>query len=134
MLPHQGAGAGQAIEVRTRKLIHVSCKLTCSIPFVKDAYVLSHILGNKLTTKATLRHALSAYEAVRLPAASQVLSGSKESGLLYEFNHPDLGQDYESLGPRIEKQWDWVWANQPDDDVKRALDLFRSKCNTLAGE
>ncbi|KAH8119270.1 FAD/NAD-binding domain-containing protein [Phellopilus nigrolimitatus] len=105
MLPHQGAGAGQAIE---------------------DAYILAQILGSSLTTKNTLTDALKAYENVRLPMANNVLRGSKDSGLMYEFDYPGLGEDYARLGRAIQKQWDWVWASHPDEDVARGLACLKA--------
>ncbi|KAL5523639.1 hypothetical protein ACEPAG_7812 [Sanghuangporus baumii] len=100
MAPHQGAGAGQAIE---------------------DAYVLAKLLGNPLATREALALVLLAYEHVRRPMANAVLQGSRDSGLMYEFNYPGLGDHYGALGPVIQSQWDWVWATHPDEEVARGL-------------
>jgi len=99
MSPHQGAGAGQAIE---------------------DAYMLARILGHPDATLSTLPHALLAYEHVRLPLANRVLQGSKDSGELYEFNG-HCEDDLQTLGPAIGKQWDWLWETTPEREVERAL-------------
>ncbi|EIN11914.1 FAD/NAD(P)-binding domain-containing protein [Punctularia strigosozonata HHB-11173 SS5] len=64
MLPHQGAGAGQAID---------------------DAYLLASILGNRSTTISTLPAALQAYQTIRLPMANHVLEQSRVSGMMYAF-------------------------------------------------
>jgi salicylate hydroxylase len=58
-LPHNGAGAGQAIE---------------------DAYVLGDILRLPECTQETLPQFLLAYEAVRRPRASKQQVQSRESG------------------------------------------------------
>jgi salicylate hydroxylase len=58
-LPHNGAGAGQAIE---------------------DAYVLGQLLGSDGCTKETLPSFLQAYEDVRRPRASKQQVHSRESG------------------------------------------------------
>jgi len=105
MPPHQGAGAGQAIE---------------------DAYVLAQILGSPLASRDTLFEALKAYEHVRLPIANHVLEGSRESGQMYEFDS-SLGCDYERLGPAIQQQWDWVWASQPGEDAQRGINCLRPR-------
>ena len=39
---------------------------------------------------------------------------------MYEFDGPD-GDNYELLGPNIQKQWDWVWETQPDEDVLKGV-------------
>ncbi|KAF8586521.1 FAD/NAD-binding domain-containing protein [Ramaria rubella] len=104
MTPHQGAGAGQAID---------------------DAFILAGILGSPNTTKQALTTALRAYEHIRLPMASHVLQGSRDSGRMYEFNGPQ-GTEYEVLGPAIQKQWDWVNVSTPEEDVARALAWMQS--------
>jgi hypothetical protein len=58
-LPHNGAGAGQAIE---------------------DAFVLGELLRLPECTHATLPQFLLAYEAVRRPRASRQQVHSRESG------------------------------------------------------
>ncbi|TFY51588.1 hypothetical protein EVG20_g10929 [Dentipellis fragilis] len=109
MLPHQGAGAGQAIE---------------------DAFILASLLGDPSVTPLTLEHALKAYEHVRLPLANHVLTGSRESGRMYEFvGEYDFG-DCEQLGPTIERQWDWVSEDGPDEDAQRALLWMRDSIHT----
>jgi salicylate hydroxylase len=58
-LPHNGAGAGQAIE---------------------DAYVLGELFRLAECTRETLPQFLLAYEAVRRPRASRQQVHSRESG------------------------------------------------------
>ncbi|KAF5393346.1 hypothetical protein D9757_000791 [Collybiopsis confluens] len=102
MSPHQGAGAGQAIE---------------------DAFILASLL--EVASKETLPYALEAYQCVRRPFANHVLEGSYESGVMYEFNSGLLTDDYEVLGPAIEKQWHWVEEPSPEAERLRALDCFK---------
>ncbi|KAA1475202.1 FAD/NAD(P)-binding domain-containing protein [Dentipellis sp. KUC8613] len=108
MLPHQGAGAGQAIE---------------------DAFILASLLGDPSVTPLTLEHALQAYEHVRLPLANHVLTGSRESGQMYEFVGKYGFVACDQLGPTIERQWDWVSQDGPDADAKRALLWMGDKMN-----
>lgn len=119
MLPHQGAGAGQAIEVSCLNDVYV---LSTNLR-PKDAYILAQILGYEGVTKETLPNALRAYEKIRMPIANKVLQGSRESGMMYEFNS-ELGQDFVRLGPAIQKQWDWIWESSPEDDAHKAIDCF----------
>ncbi|PPQ77194.1 hypothetical protein CVT25_011040 [Psilocybe cyanescens] len=99
MSPHQGAGAGQAIE---------------------DAYILANLLSK--ASKNSLPRILDAYQAVRLPAANQVLSGSYESGAMYEFNS-EYGDNYESLGPAIQRQWGWIDEPTLQESLEVAIKL-----------
>ncbi|KAF9453996.1 FAD/NAD(P)-binding domain-containing protein [Macrolepiota fuliginosa MF-IS2] len=100
MAPHQGAGAGQAIE---------------------DAYILACLLGK--ATIDTVEQALLAYEKVRLPAANAVLQGSFESGKMYEFDSVH-GEEYAVLGPAIQAQWNWISATTVEQDVGDAIEYF----------
>ncbi|KAI0821662.1 FAD/NAD-P-binding domain-containing protein [Trametes gibbosa] len=102
MTPHQGAGAGQAIE---------------------DAFILAELLGNTHTTLSTISRALQTYEHVRLPPANHVLRGSYESGNMYEFNGP-LWDDIVRLGTQIGSQWDWLSATTPEEERQKALRLL----------
>ncbi|KAF9010481.1 FAD/NAD-P-binding domain-containing protein [Cyathus striatus] len=101
MTPHQGAGAGQAIE---------------------DAFILSSLLAQ--ASPKNVGAALAAYETVRLSAANEVLRESYRSGMMYEFIS-EFGEDYERLGPAIQKQWDWIDRTTPEQDRMRALELFK---------
>ncbi|KAI1794210.1 FAD/NAD(P)-binding domain-containing protein [Ganoderma leucocontextum] len=102
MTPHQGAGAGQAIE---------------------DAYILAEVLGHANTTTASLPQALAAYESVRLPMANHVLEGSRQSGDMYEFNGP-VGEDLTLLGPQIGNQWGWLWQSTPQSERDEAFQML----------
>jgi hypothetical protein len=66
-LPHNSAGAGQAIE---------------------DAYVLGELLRLPECTRGTLPQFLRAYEAVRRPRASRQQVHSRESGEVRPRPHP----------------------------------------------
>lgn len=103
MTPHQGAGAGQAIE---------------------DAYILSELLGSPLTNLETLSEALKAYEQIRKPLASHVLQGSRDAGRLYEFSGPPK-DNYPELAACISKQWDWLWTSTPEQDAELALSILK---------
>ncbi|THH19975.1 hypothetical protein EW146_g1292 [Bondarzewia mesenterica] len=129
MLPHQGAGAGQAIEVRVR--------LPSSLPAVsiakntamtksngQDAYVLASLLGHPSTTRETLVRTLKVYEMLRMAQAQRVQRGSRESGRMYEFDHAEYGERYAVLGPAIEGQWAWLTEGSAEEDVGRGVELL----------
>ncbi|KAH8107255.1 FAD/NAD-P-binding domain-containing protein [Cristinia sonorae] len=112
MLPHQGAGAGQAIE---------------------DAYILANILGDPSVTPATISHALKAYEDVRLPFANARVEDSRVNGLLYQFNseHEDR---LETLGPTLENRWNWLWETSLEEEVQQALGILGAKLQPTTWE
>ncbi|THH21151.1 hypothetical protein EW146_g364 [Bondarzewia mesenterica] len=64
MLPHFGAGAGQALE---------------------DAYVLGRLLTHPLTTHERIDTALAIYQDIRLEFAKDIVSRTRKVGMMYEF-------------------------------------------------
>ena len=75
--PHQGAGAGMAIE---------------------DAAVLSALLGNvKGADPSELERALRAYDAVRRPRTQRLVTTSRDAGMLYDFQKEGVGDDPELI-------------------------------------
>lgn len=79
-----------------------------------------------LTTRETLSVALKAYEHVRAPMAKHVLKASRENGVMYEFDSPELEDDYTRLSTAIEKQFEWIWSTHPEDEVNRAITYLAS--------
>ncbi|KZT25299.1 salicylate hydroxylase [Neolentinus lepideus HHB14362 ss-1] len=109
MAPHEGSGAGQAIE---------------------DAYLLGTLLGHPHTTRATLPAALAAYDRVRRPFAEGVQRRSRENGLLFTFARHDIDRArvdagvLRDLGERVRANWAWAWETTLDGDVERAVGML----------
>ncbi|KAJ7227879.1 salicylate hydroxylase [Mycena haematopus] len=64
MTPHQGSGAGQAIE---------------------DACILATVLGHRRTTRENLPRALRIFDEIRRPATTNVVEGSRMNGRYFSF-------------------------------------------------
>ncbi|MBZ9566960.1 salicylate 1-monooxygenase [Modicisalibacter tunisiensis] len=99
MLPHQGAGAGQALE---------------------DAYVLASLLTDDACTRHNAPQVLAAFAAVRHARTCQVQRTSHEAGDLYEYRMPGIGDDGAHLAAELETRFDWLWNHDPRDDVAAA--------------
>lgn len=98
--PHQGAGAGQAIE---------------------DGYILSRALADWLSggRKTPLKDWMELYQRIRLPRAQKVVTTSREAGALYEFESPDLiDLPYDEAVPivaeKLKSRMKWIWAEDLD--------------------
>jgi len=107
MVPHQGAGAGQAIE---------------------DGYILGRALGDYLNEDflegTALKHWMDLYQRVRLPRAQKVQETSRHAGELFQVNAPDmLGKSYEEsisiLSECASKRMQWIWTEDIDDAYER---------------
>jgi salicylate hydroxylase len=89
--PHQGAGAGQAIE---------------------DAYVLSELIG-KVKSAGELEAAFKAYDEVRRPRSQRVVTTSREAGHLYELEDGNAGFDLKKTKDLLQTRYKWIW----DEDL-----------------
>ncbi|KAH7364504.1 hypothetical protein BKA65DRAFT_390107 [Rhexocercosporidium sp. MPI-PUGE-AT-0058] len=105
--PHQGAGAGQAIE---------------------DAFVLSNLLGQVKTTNE-IEKAFHAYDAVRRPRSQKVVRTSREAAAIYEFEDENLGTDLENIKTRLEERYDWIWDEDLPKQLKAAQDIMGSNAS-----
>ncbi|KIK05653.1 hypothetical protein K443DRAFT_334762 [Laccaria amethystina LaAM-08-1] len=108
MSPQQASGAGQAIE---------------------DAFVLATLLGHRLTRLGNVHQALSIYDSVRRPIATEVAHRSLVNGRLFGLQHPDLDADMEperlpEIGEAIKDNWKWTWSTTIDSSVNDALRLL----------
>lgn len=132
MLPHQGSGAGQAIE---------------------DAYILASLLADDNTNKDTLSTALSVYDQIRRPRGTDVQRYSRNGRQVYDFQTPtftdiDLDHLYSLSGAHLKEhgetddyavkklwetgamlaaEWEWAWTTDSEEDRKSALKIFEEK-------
>lgn len=93
--PHQGAGAGMALE---------------------DAYVLSCLIGQVRETK-DLQRAFGQYEAVRKQRTQSLVQSSREQAALYDLEAQGVGDDVQKIAEILPHRWDWIW----DYDIEAAL-------------
>ena len=80
----------------------------------------------KGATRDNAHIALCIFDDARRKDANGVLSGSYESGVMYEFES-ELGDQYDVLGPEIQRQWDWVLRTDPKDNSVRAVEELRKR-------
>lgn len=104
--PHQGAGAGQAIE---------------------DAFILSNLIGD-ITDVSEIEHAFQAYDAVRRPRTQKVVTMSRETGLLYDSEYPGIGDDIVKMGEMLRKAYRWIWDEDLGKQLESSRDIFSGVC------
>lgn len=97
--PHQGAGAGQAIE---------------------DAFILASLLGDENTKSASdIPAAFKAYDAVRRPRSQRAVSTSRAAGLTYAFQGP-AGDDREKIQEELLRRYEWIWEEDMQKQEEQA--------------
>ena len=103
--PHQGAGAGQALE---------------------DAHILSHILG-ACRSPSDLLAAFAAYESVRMPRTKFVQIYGRLQGELLDLQRPDVGTDLEKLKAIIDVPIREIWNCDLGAELEKAQVVMRRK-------
>ena len=102
-LPHQGAGAGQAIE---------------------DAFVLAEVLAAKnVRTKADVPRAFKAYDAIRRPRSQKVVSTSRVAGKNYKMQGAP-GKDLVKLRLDALTRFNWIWYEDMEVQAERAVAIL----------
>ncbi|KAG6844819.1 hypothetical protein H0H87_003386 [Tephrocybe sp. NHM501043] len=113
MAPHQGSGAGQALE---------------------DAYILATVLGHPSTTKDTLHRALDIFDQIRRPPAQQVAENSRRAGQIFTLHGLNLDglsnnalfTKLKSLSEEFIKIWEWTWTTSIEESRREAIRLLES--------
>lgn len=99
--PHQGAGAGQAIE---------------------DSHVLAELLADpKVMNSQDVVAAFRAYDEVRRPRSQRVVTSSKENAELLCLCYKGVDDDEEKLKQTWSERYRWLW----DIDVKQQAESAR---------
>ncbi|BFZ64252.1 hypothetical protein YB2330_005391 [Saitoella coloradoensis] len=117
--PHQGAGAGQAIE---------------------DAYVLSEMFAHRISllhaqadsdwssesiiTPSDLYGIFSAYDHVRRDRSQKVVTTSREAGMIYDFEGKGVGGGVEKVKDAIVRRYDWIWKVDLEGEVRRGVEFM----------
>lgn len=100
--PHQGAGAGQAIE---------------------DSYILSGLLS-KVNSAHDLEKAFKAFDQIRRPRTQKVVTTSRQASDLYEFENEEIGFDLEQLSHLLNTRLKWIWEEDLPAQLNQAIGLM----------
>ena len=102
--PHQGAGAGQAIE---------------------DAHVLAELLADsRVTTPEHVAAAFQAYDAVRRPRSQKVMATSKGNADLLCLRHEGIGDDEQKLREEWDERYKWLWDIDIEEQAENARNIM----------
>ncbi|KAF8632801.1 hypothetical protein AX17_004756 [Amanita inopinata Kibby_2008] len=122
MTPHQGAGAGQAME---------------------DAYVLAHLLLSQpdldlLHSPSHIPLITHVFNAIRQPFGNHAVRMSRTCGKLSDLTDEDLEfpefeEGDETVGQEVlvglirkmERQWQWLWEAPVEEECRRASRMLR---------
>ena len=104
--PHQGAGAGQALE---------------------DAFILANLLGDpQVRSPSDIPAAFRAYDAIRRPRSQKVVTTSRAAGLTYGFEGP-AGDDVHQIREELLQRYQWIWEEDVNQQLEQAIILLRNE-------
>lgn len=104
--PHQGAGAGMAIE---------------------DALYLSTLLGMVGSgTGREISAAFSVYDQYQRPRTQKLVRTSRDAGLLYEMQLAGVGEDVEKIKDNLFQRMKWIWEEN-FENLDVAKDTLRGR-------
>lgn len=99
--PHQGAGAGMAVE---------------------DAYYLSNLLG-MVDEAGGINAAFETFDEYRRPRSQTVVATSRQAGTLYDMTYEGVGDDAEKIKEKLNLRMKWIWEEEFEnlDEAKEVL-------------
>ena len=102
--PHQGSGAGMALE---------------------DAFIMSNLLGS-VETEEGIEVAFKAYDRVRRPRTQRLVKTSKNCGNLFDFEDEVVGDDLEKLKENVRQRMKWIWNEDLHEHLEEAKRAMKS--------
>ena len=107
--PHNGAGAGQAIE---------------------DALCMSRVMSLVYDT-ADIPRAFAAFDKVRRPRSQQQVKMARDSGLLYDLQLLGYMDDWGKIKELLESKQKWIWDHDLNADIEEAQRTFKEETSRL---
>lgn len=107
--PHNGAGAGQAIE---------------------DALCMSRVMAH-VYRSADIPRAFAAFDKVRRPRSQAQVKQANESGWLYDLQLPGYMDDWEKVRDRLATKQQWLWEHDLEADVREAERVYAEETARL---
>ncbi|KAI6791152.1 putative salicylate hydroxylase [Hortaea werneckii] len=101
--PHNGAGAGQAIE---------------------DALIISRVMAHVFNPE-DLPRAFAVYDAVRRPRSQAQVKAAYDSGWLYDLQAPGIMDDWGKLKKILATKQAFIWDHDLEGDMVRAVSMYK---------
>ncbi|GME65956.1 hypothetical protein E8E13_001020 [Neofusicoccum parvum] len=108
--PHNGAGAGMAME---------------------DAYILSNLLG-EVRGLEDLEAAFRAYDKVRRPRSQKLIETSRLTGLTKSFARAGVLDDPVKIRKELDSRYRWIWNEDLEAQLEKAKGLMKTEATSTA--
>ena len=128
---------------RSKPIISLSPRWSpTKIPLtLQDAYILSTVLGHRLTSRETTIQALRIYDHIRRPFSQKAQERARLNGQYFTFScreldfdsipEPELIPKLKALGQIFTKNWEWAWTTSMGPSVGEAMRLLESSWGVL---
>ena len=107
--PHNGAGAGQAIE---------------------DALCMSRVM-RLVFDGADIPRAFAAFDKVRRPRSQRQVKVARDSGWLYDLQLPGYMDDWDKIKEMLVSKQAWIWNHDLEADIGEAESVFKEETSRL---
>ena len=108
----------------------------------QDAYILSIVLGHRLTTREMITHGLRIYDNIRRPLSHKVQERARLNGRYFTFNCKEIDFDnnvserelipkLKILGHIFTKNWEWAWTTSIGASVGETIRLLEPRRSSL---
>lgn len=99
---------------------------------IEDAYILGNLISQALASEnvdsgKAIAAAFRVYDATRRERTQRLVEDSRETGIVYELEHPQYGDDKEKLKETLLTRMDWVWEH----DVQKELASTSAKLRDM---
>lgn len=108
--PHQGAGAGMALE---------------------DSYVLAALLA-EIEDARELEEAFKAFDAIRRGRTQRLVTTSRECGRVFDCEGTGIEEDREAWRRDLKGRHKWIWDNDLEVDLREGLKMLKGQKARLA--
>lgn len=100
--PHQGSGAGMAVE---------------------DAWLMAALVAGAREPRE-LQGAFNAFEKVRMERTHKLVTTSNEAGRLYDFELDGCEDDVGKIAANLERRMAWIWEEDLEGELVEARRVF----------
>lgn len=102
---------------------------------IEDAYILGNLIAQAFADESvdageSISAAFRVYDATRRERTQRLVEDSRETGTVYELEHPIFGTDKEKLRETLLTRMEWVWQHDVEKELVEASDLLS---NSLVG-
>ena len=104
--PHQGSGAGMAIE---------------------DAFILSSLLGLAKDKSTEISAVFAVYDELRRVRSQRLVTTSNEAGQLWDLENPNVGDDGDKLKADVRDRFNWIWNHDLEKELEQGKQLLAER-------